>query len=1136
MKSKYAFILVVASLFFFANFADARTIGAVLNGKYLSPSVTVFDIDDNNKILGNVTLPPGRFFYASGDVFIAKAQNQTVAFVTTNDRKVFVIDLSSDIPKLASGVNPILISNSAGDITMSTDGEFLIVSGSTSGEPISIINIASRQELGTFSGATNVNSVDICSDGSLLMSSSSGNVRRFTINNAGGIIDTGELLPVVNPRNVVCSPDGRTGIIISSNRITSFRVSGMTPISNRSLSYMFRGISGVFSASGDRFFVRECFNPFHDGEIKAFAYDSNSGQFGTSLFTISATETSEVSGIEQLAVDPDGTRLYVPSMYYSVSMYDAHTGSFLSSSPFGLMYSTGIAVAMKTVQSNVTILANASVTEDDGINDAKGVAEKTSFSFGVQYKGIVPNSVRAIIENNNGTLIGLELYATSTDYANGVFFSNSSTFPKGQYSYRFEATAEGNTLTLAGGNITAGYSNVAFLPGIKASRLFNQGDVLEDQLWEPNWWSDTNELMMNPDGTSENENIYTKTDEYLGTIDQANVLPGSLLRENFYVSFLDFMNSMKENGEIADWKSLPYDWRLAFPRILNQGNSTVNGKIFYDDRYATDTPYILQEIRALAQSSDTGKVNIIGHSMGGLLAKKLLVDHADIANMTDTLILVDSPQLGTPQAVATILHGTNENIPSSFGLFSDAETGRRVAQNMPSVYTLLPSREYAERVEESGLGYSALIKQDASLQSLANDPLFVGGSVLDFYQTKYGTTTIATYDGMKDFLGGKDGHLSAPDNDIIHPKRIQMDMLADAQAIHDEIDNWTPSEKMRVVQIAGWGIPETIRGLNYRAKRSCIWKLCTEPKFDVEPLFTFDGDGTVTLPSQTAMNTETYYVDLNSHNFLLIKDRSHGSVLEVESVRKLINNLVEYKDNPSGGLEYIKTDKSRLVSDKKFIRLSLHSPVKIDVTDKSGNHLGISENSTAEKIVYDTEMPNSYYVEMGEGKYLGFPLETETTIDLEGTGEGTFTLEMEQYQGDILQGTQTFTDIPVSPTTRATLIVNTLGDAKELALDQNGDGSIDSVVFTDENKETITFQTLEDALQKLPDLRPALLNQAETAEKQFNIGNFKATNALLLVLQKEIPKLSQGNTSNEEYLKVLAIIDVLIKTSEENIL
>jgi pimeloyl-ACP methyl ester carboxylesterase len=641
------------------------------------------------------------------------------------------------------------------------------------------------------------------------------------------------------------------------------------------------------------------------------------------------------------------------------------------------------------------------------------------------------------------------------------------------------------------------------------------------------------------------------------------VLPfPELLRENFYVSFLDFMKDMKESGDIADWKALPYDWRLAFPNILSQGNaSIIDGKVYYDDSFSTSTPYILQEIRALAQSSDTGKVTIIGHSMGGMLAKKILHDYADIASSTDTLILVDSPQLGTPQAIATMLHGTNENIPDKLGWFTDAKTGRKVAQNMKSVYTLLPSREYAAHVENSGLGYTALFSQDENLRNITNDPLFNGTSVLNFYQTKYETTTISTYDGMKDFLGGADGHSSAPDDDIIHPKRIQMDMLAEAQAIHDEIDNWIPPEKMRVVQIAGWGIPETIRGVEYKENYHLVCPMnyagggaqmpnCTETrKFDVAPMFTFDGDGTVVVPSQTGMatTTETYFVDLYRHNIQFFgrkKNRTHGSVLEVDSLRDLIENIVKNTESPANNLDFIKTDKSQLDKGglKDLIRLSLHSPVKVDITDKDDNHVGISASSTPEWTAYDTEMPNSYYLEMGEGKYLGFPLEASTTIKLQGTGTGTFTLNLEQYQGDTLERTQTFTDIPVSTTTKATLVINTLNDAKELNLDQNGDGTVDSVVFTDENKETVTFQTLKTQIQALTTkTKPVLLIEVAVAEKQYNKKNYKAAKALLLVLKKEIEVLSKQRIKNKWQiekngaLRLFAILDALIEKMNMNI-
>jgi pimeloyl-ACP methyl ester carboxylesterase len=807
-------------------------------------------------------------------------------------------------------------------------------------------------------------------------------------------------------------------------------------------------------------------------------------------------------------------------------------------------------------------LVNASETEDDGIQDQKGVADKTEFTFSVTASEDLID-IKLVTDSSD---IGINpeqffLYALGTESVH----SRTLTFPQGHYHYHFEA-GDGNggiyrypeTTEL---EFTTGYSNVAFLPGIKASRLYQQGTLFENQLWEPNRDGDTRALAMNQDGTSEDENIYTKTDEYQGTIDQANILPGDLLQENFYVSFLDFMNEIKENGEIADWKALPYDWRLAFPNILNQGNATVNGKIFYDNRYATDTPYILQEIRRLAETSDTGKVTIIGHSMGGMLAKKLLIDNQDIAISTETLILVDSPQLGTPQAIATMLHGTKENIPESFGFFSDAETGRKVAQNMPSVYTLLPSLAYTERVKDEGKNYTTLISQNENLRNIADDPLWNTNSILDFYQTKYGTTTITAYDGMKDFLGGTDGHSSAPDSDIVHPKRIQMDMLAEAQTIHDEIDNWVPPAGMRVVQIAGWGIPDTIRGIEYKAKTEyfpCAMftrDVCSKIVFDTAPMFTFDGDGTVVVPSQIGMatTTEMYFVDLNGYNnqwgdehINFQKNRSHGSILEVENVRTLINNLVKKSEEPGKDLLFIKTDQLHFDGaglNKKLIRLSLHSPIKVDVTDQNGNHIGISASSTPERTVYDTQMPNSYYLEMGEGKYLGFQLEASTTIQLQGTGTGTFTLNLEQYQGDTREGTQTFTDIPVNTTTKATLVINTLNDAKELALDQDGNGTIDSMVFTDENKETVTFQTLKNQIQTLTTkTKPVLLVEVAVAEKQFNKGNYKATKALLLVLKKEIETLSKQKIKNKwqieknDALRLFAILDALMEKVDKNII
>jgi hypothetical protein len=809
------------------------------------------------------------------------------------------------------------------------------------------------------------------------------------------------------------------------------------------------------------------------------------------------------------------------------------------SNPAGILYKL---VMEEEVATPVITLTNPTATEDDGHIDGKGVADKTKFTFSVTATG--DPEVKLFVD---GTATILPRTALG-DYV------TTGTFPKGTHNWYFEANKNGlATTTTAVKTFTTGYSNVAFLPGIKASRLFKQGTLFENQLWEPNWWTDTQDISLKTNGASVDNKIYTKIDANLGMIDQANLLPfPDVLQENYYVSFIDSMNKMVSDGNIAKWKALPYDWRLAFPDILANGK-IIGDKIYYDSSYATDTPYILQELKSLAESSDTGKVTIIAHSMGGLLAKKILHGQSNISEITDTLILVDSPQFGTAQAVATLLHGTGEDIPlNNFGLFTDAQTGRRVAQNMASAYTLLPSLEYMTRVKDGMNNFTAVISLDSSLQKITGDSLFNPTTVLNYYQQNYRGTKIITHNALKDFLVGKDGHTTAPDNDIIHPMTIQEKMMIDAENIHNEIDNWVPPEKMRVVQIAGWGIPETIRGITYKAKHVsplCLPGVsCPTEIFDTVPEFTFDGDGTVVVPSQIAMNTETYFVDLNEHNSSLWsglkKNRSHGSVLEVDNLRVLISRIIENISNPAQGLAYIKTDKNQLQQGelKDLIRLSLHSPVKVDVTNQGGAHLGISTNSTETRTLYDTQMPNSYYLEMGEGKYLGFPIETETTIKLQGTGTGTFTLNLEQYQGDTQEGTQTFTDIPVSPTTKATLIINTLSDAKELAIDQNGDGTIDSIVFTDENKETVTFQTLKTQIQVLiTKTKPVLLIEVVVAEKQFNKKNYQATKALLLVLKKEIEVLSKQKIANKwqiekiEALRLFATLNALIEKVNMNI-
>jgi len=197
-------------------------------------------------------------------------------------------------------------------------------------------------------------------------------------------------------------------------------------------------------------------------------------------------------------------------------------------------------------------------------------------------------------------------------------------------------------------------SSVLFLPGIEASRLYKQKTILdlpvEDQLWEPNGNSDVEDLYLNTDGTSKNFNIYTRD-----IIQESNTpIPTGLAGQNIYKSFVNMLSDLIDDFKITDYKLFAYDWRQSVEDIVNN-----------DTKYQDENVSLVDTLQSLVDSSKSGKVTIVAHSNGGLLAKALLQKLQDDKNAgknnlidkVDVLILVAVPEIGTAKAVPAILHG-----------------------------------------------------------------------------------------------------------------------------------------------------------------------------------------------------------------------------------------------------------------------------------------------------------------------------------------------------------------------------------------------------------------------------------------------------------------------------------------------
>jgi DNA-binding beta-propeller fold protein YncE len=302
--------------------------------------VTRFDADTLAST-GSLALPGPRPDATGDPVILA---DQSLGFVTDYGSRVWVIDMTGPAPVLAAGTNPIPISNPGEDLALTADQKYLLVCDGDGDFPLSVVDIAARAEIGTFAVPNGVNSVDVRSDGSVLITSFFGNrVRRLAIDGAGTLTDTGESLGVYFPENVYHAPGNAAGIVVGRfGFITSFTIPGLTQVDTRTVGDVEDfAMAGAFTPDGTRFFVRTSFT------LQAWDFDPATGALAAApAFTIPLGFAEPYYGIDQVAVHPNGTRVYVGNGGSSnaVLVFDTATGAPVGPivAPGGIVSPTGI--------------------------------------------------------------------------------------------------------------------------------------------------------------------------------------------------------------------------------------------------------------------------------------------------------------------------------------------------------------------------------------------------------------------------------------------------------------------------------------------------------------------------------------------------------------------------------------------------------------------------------------------------------------------------------------------------------------------------------------------------------------------------------------------------------------------------
>ncbi|HVM77113.1 MAG TPA: hypothetical protein VMU07_03105 [Candidatus Paceibacterota bacterium] len=408
----------------------------------------------------------------------------------------------------------------------------------------------------------------------------------------------------------------------------------------------------------------------------------------------------------------------------------------------------------------------------------------------------------------------------------------------------------------------------------------------------------------------------------------------------------------------------PYDWRLD----LASSAQAVGG--------------VIQN--AVAHSPD-GKVNIIAHSMGGLAIKQYLAGVAD-ASFIHKLILSGVPQLGSPMIFKTLEYGDNLGFSvGPFDILNPTEV-KSIAQNMPGIYELLPSRRF---VSVDG-GYVSRDSHDAN------------GNV---------STQALGFDDTNAFLLANPGDSR---NASLLSRADQFHAGLDAQPIVGSTG--AAAAGTEIINVVGCENPTPSR-----------YDVHDDGSIDVDWA---NGDGSV--PVDSAMNLangyENYFV-LNSENGVdhegLVRDSPMLAFLQ-----GAIDGTLPSLALQSLGMSTATEDclAGRGADRPATFAVSASGSSTIDVYDAAGNHVGVNAAGDV-----DLQIPGSSYDTIGGTTVVTLRAPSTTaasgaysvTVKKSKTASSKTKVSVKAYDSAVNVVTTTvFSDVPLdAPSSSATLTI-----------------------------------------------------------------------------------------------------------------
>lgn len=433
--------------------------------------------------------------------------------------------------------------------------------------------------------------------------------------------------------------------------------------------------------------------------------------------------------------------------------------------------------------------------------------------------------------------------------------------------------------------------------------------------------------------------------------------------------------------------TFPYDWRYGVSGVFGDGKTNVD--------------VFKQKIADIRAQTGSDKVDVVAHSTGGLLVKKYVMDNPT-DNHIGKAVFVGVPNLGAPKAVKTLLQGDNFGIP-----FLDDGEMKKIAENLPVAYDLLPSQSYFNQ-----LGSFVRVISSNNLTQQTKDLNY--DETRDFLLTDHNLNQTA-YNGA--------GNLHTATFDVYDPRGAGVDMYNIVGCKSGTLGKFAENRVSHTTTVA----------VNYTPS----------------PV---SGDGTV--PMGSANN-----LPANDAQIFYVQKPVHSKMLSADGIRQKIVNIIANTSLSIGDKIISKND---LDGDPAKCSLSgrwlgLFSPVSISITDQNGNRAGIAEDGSIENTI-----PGADYEVFGEHKFVFVPTDDNQTysVNLTGGGNGIFTLRDQEINNGQTGQTAVFVNIPVTTSGSGQVNLGTGAETTTLSFDSTGNGNsqtiLPSAVLSAEQSSDVT--------------------------------------------------------------------------------